>query len=102
MSDTWALVVLTVVGCYGLKLAGYVLPERVLNHPRVRTAVGLLPVALLAALVVVQALANGEHLSINAPLLIGVGAGVVAIWRRAPFIIVVVVAGATAALLRLL
>jgi branched-subunit amino acid transport protein len=101
VSDAWTLVVATSLGCYALKLAGYVVPPRLLDHPRVRGFVTMLPVALLAALVVVQALADGRHLDLDGARLAGVAAGAVAVWRRAPFLAVVIVAGATAALLRL-
>jgi uncharacterized membrane protein len=101
VSDAWTLVIATALGCYALKLAGYVVPPRLLDHPRVRGLVTMLPVALLAALVVVQALADGRHLDLDGARLAGVAAGAVAVWRRAPFLAVVIVAGATAALLRL-
>ena len=55
----------TIAGCYLLKLAGYLVPARVLDHPRVRRLVELLPVALLAALVVVEAVADGRHLAVR-------------------------------------
>ncbi len=99
--NLWALVLLTIVGCYALKLVGYLLPARVLEHRRTRRVVELLPVALLAALVVVQAVAVGKHLDLNAARLIGFAVGAVAIWRRAPFLVIVVLAAATTALLRL-
>ncbi|MCW2525468.1 MAG: branched-chain amino acid transport [Pseudonocardiales bacterium] len=101
MSGSWTLVVATAVGCYVLKLAGYVVPARVLDQPRIRQLVTMLPVALLAALIVVQALADGKHLDLDGARLTGIAAGAVAVWRRAPFLAVVIVAGATAALLRL-
>ena len=48
------------LGCYGLKLAGVSLPASVLNHPRVQRTAGLLPVAMLTALVVTDLFdANG-------------------------------------------
>jgi uncharacterized membrane protein len=97
----WTLVIATVVGCYLFKLAGYLVPARALEHPRVRRLVELLPVALLAALVVVEALADGKHLKFDGPRLAGFAAGAVAVGRRAPFLVVVVLAGLTAALLRL-
>lgn len=97
----WWLVIGTAVGCYLLKLLGYPVPARVLEHGPTRRAVELLPVALLAALVVVEAIANGHHYDINGPRLAGFAVGAVAAWRRAPFLIVVIAAGATAALLRL-
>lgn len=97
----WWLVIGTVVGCYLLKLAGYLVPERVLEHGPTRRAVELLPVALLAALVVVEAVANGRHYDLDWPRLAGFGVGAVAVWRRAPFLVVVVAAALTAALIRL-
>jgi uncharacterized membrane protein len=99
--NLWALVIAVIVGCYLLKLAGYLVPARVLEHPRTRRLVELLPVALLAALVVVEALANGRRLEFDGPRLAGFAVGALAVWRRAPFLVVVVLAGATAALLRL-
>jgi uncharacterized membrane protein len=99
--NLWALVIATAVGCYVFKLAGYLVPERALEHPRVRRLVELLPVALLAALVVVEALADGRHLKFDGPRLAGFAVGAAAVWRRAPFLVVVVLAGLTAALLRL-
>lgn len=99
--NLWILVIGTVVGCYLFKLAGYLVPARVLDHPQMRRLVELLPVALLAALVVVEAVADGRHLHLDGPRLAGLGVGALAVWRRAPFLVVVVLAGATAALLRL-
>lgn len=101
MSRTWALVSCTVTGCYLLKLAGYYMPERLLNRPKVRSVVELLPVALLAALVVVEAVASGRHVDLDGPRLAGLAVAALGVWRRAPFLVVVVAAGLTAALLRL-
>ena len=97
----WVLVIATAAGCYALKLAGYLVPERILGAPSVRRLVELLPVALLAALVVVEAVADGRHIQLDGPRLAGLGAGAIAVWRRAPFLAVVVVAGVVAAVLRL-
>jgi branched-subunit amino acid transport protein len=99
--NLWTLVIATIVGCYLLKLAGYLVPARVLDHPTVRRLVELVPVALLAALVVVEAVADGRHLDWDAPRLAGFAVGAVALWRRAPFLVVIVAAAVTAALLRL-
>lgn len=99
--NLWTLVIATIGGCYLLKLAGYLVPIRVLDHPRVRRVVELLPVALLAALVVVEALANGRRLDFDGARLAGFAVGALAVRRRAAFLVVVVLAGVTAALLRL-
>jgi uncharacterized membrane protein len=102
MSHTtgWWIVLLSGVGCYGLKFAGYALPQRWFNHPLLRQALELMPVALLAALIVVESIANGRRYDLAPARLAGVFAGGVAIWRRAPFIVVVALAAATAGLLR--
>jgi uncharacterized membrane protein len=99
--NLWALVIATIAGCYVLKLAGYLVPARVLDQPRIRRVVELLPVSLLAALVVVEAIANGRHIELDGPRLAGFGVAAVAVWRRAPFMGIVILAAATAALLRL-
>ena len=98
--NLWVLVLATAAGCYLLKLAGYLVPARVLAEPRVRRLVELLPVALLAALVVVEAVASGRHLHWDGPRLAGFAAGAVAVWRRAPFLAVVVIAAVVAAVIR--
>ena len=102
MSGTalWVAVVAGSLGCYLLKLAGLSVPARVLEHPVVERVADLLPVAMLAALIGVQVLANGPELVVDARLL-GLGAAVVALLLRAPFIVVVAVAAAVAALARL-
>lgn len=99
--NLWALVLATIAGCYLLKLVGYFVPARVLEHRHVQRLVELLPVALLAALVVVEAVADGHHLRWDGPRLAGFAVGAVAVWRRAPFLVIVVLAALTAALLRL-
>jgi uncharacterized membrane protein len=99
--NTWALVVATSAGCYLLKLAGYLVPARVLEHRHTRRLVELLPVALLAALVIVEGMSSGTHYDVDEPRLAGFAIGAVAVWRRAPFLVIVVLAALTAALLRL-
>jgi branched-subunit amino acid transport protein len=93
----WTGVLLTCAGCYLLKLMGMVLPERALAPlGRFTDAV---PVALLAALVGVSTLGDGRGLVVDARLA-GVAVGAALVWRRAPVLVVIVGAGATAALLR--
>lgn len=99
--NLWLLVGLTAGGCYLLKLAGYLVPARILSRPRIRRVVETLPVALLAALVVVELVSSGRHLELDGPRLAGVAVAAVAVWRRAPFLVVVGLAALTAALLRL-
>jgi len=97
----WLAVLAGSLGCYLEKLLGYVLPPAVLAHDGVRRISGLMPVALLAALVAVQTFATGSSLTIDARAA-GLAAAVVALILRAPFLVVVIVAGVTAAGLRAL
>jgi branched-subunit amino acid transport protein len=97
----WAGVLVASAACYALKLAGLSLPARLLQAPLVQRTVPLVPVALLAALVATQTFATGHQLVLDvraAALLVALGA----VLLRAPFLVVVVSAAATAALLRLL
>ncbi len=95
----WPVVLVASVGCYLLKLAGYLVPERLLDNPRVARITTLIPVAMLAALVVVQTLAVGPAIVIDARVA-GVAAAVVALLLRAPFLVVILVAAVVAAGLR--
>ena len=95
----WAAIVVGSLACYGLKLAGLSVPAGVLAQPRVQRVAVLLPVALLAALIGLQTLTDGRSLVVDARLA-GLVVAIVAQWRRAPFLVVVVSACATTALLR--
>lgn len=97
----WAAVLVGSAACYLIKLAGLSVPERVLSDARVRRVAALLPVALLAALIALQAATHGKEIVLDARLA-GLAVAVVAQWRKAPFLVVVGLACATTALVRLL
>ncbi|WP_457206933.1 AzlD domain-containing protein [Nocardioides sp. P5_C9_2] len=96
----WVAILVAAAGCYALKLAGLSLPPRVLAHPVVERTADLIPVALLAALVAVQVWSDGASLTVDARSA-GLGFALVALLLRAPFLVVVVGAALTAALVRL-
>lgn len=96
----WTGILVTVVGCYALKLIGLSVPDRVLTQPLTQRVAALIPPALLGALIAVQVLADGQRLVLDARLA-GLGAAVVLLVLRAPFLVVVAGAALTAALLRL-
>jgi len=96
----WLTVLAACALAYALKLAGYLVPHRLLEGRRVRRITALLPVALLAALVMVQALAGGGRTLVLDSRAAGLGVAVVALLLRAPFLVVVVLAAAAAAALR--
>jgi branched-subunit amino acid transport protein len=97
---TWTALLAACAACYLLKLAGLSVPPRVLDHPVVSRVADLIPVALLAALVVVQVFADGQRLVLDARVA-GLAAAVGLLLLRAPFLVVVLGAAVTAAALRL-
>ncbi len=97
---TWTWLIAAATGCYLLKLVGLSVPGQLLEHPVVERIADRIPVALLAALVAVQVLADGTSLVLDARLA-GLAFAVVALLLRAPFLVVVFGAALVAALLRL-
>ena len=97
----WTAVLLASAGCFALKLAGWSVPAHWLERERLQRAAVLLPVPLLAALVVVQAFAGDRALVLDARAA-GLAVALGLVLLRAPFLLVVVAAAATAALLRTL
>ncbi|HEY2812641.1 MAG TPA: AzlD domain-containing protein [Acidimicrobiales bacterium] len=95
----WSAVLVGAAGCYALKLAGLSVPERILERPRLQRIAALLPVALLGALVATQTFTSGHDLTIDARV-VGLAVACIAVWRRAPFLVVVVLAAASTALVR--
>lgn len=96
---TWVAIVLGAAVVYAIKLVGHLVPEHWLAHPRVARTAALVTVALLAALVGVQTLTSGQSVVVDARLP-ALGVAAVALALRAPFVVVVVAAAVTAALLR--
>jgi branched-subunit amino acid transport protein len=97
----WAGVLIACAACYALKLAGLSLPARLLQDARVQRTIPLVPVALLAALIATNTFSTGNHLVLDVRAS-ALCVAVIAVLLRAPFLVVVVSAAATAALLRLL
>lgn len=101
MTTLWVAVIAASVGCYLLKYAGHRVPESWLAGERLQRILTLLPLCLLAGLAGVQTLTARTSLTIDARLPAVLVAGVL-LWRRVPFILVVIAAAATAAALRVL
>ncbi len=97
----WTIIIVASIGCLALKLSGYLVPPSFMEKPRPSRVANLLTVALLAALVATQTFAAGSQVVLDArvPALL-VAAVLFAL--RVPFILVIIAAAATAALLRLL
>ena len=94
-----------VIGGVGLltmafKASGPVLLGRRRLPPRIASLVEVLAPAMLAALVVTQTVGGDRELVLDVRLA-GVAAGAVAVALRAPLVVVMAVAAAVAALIRL-
>lgn len=100
MSDAAIVLMLLAAGTYVLKAAApLALGDRELPAP-VRSLVDLLPAALLAALALVSSVADGQSIAPDARL-VGMAVAALALWKRAPFVVVVVAASAATAVARL-
>lgn len=94
----WALLALA-AAAYGLKAIGLILLGPRAAGGRALRLTALLPAALLPALVVVNTFAGDQRLVLDARAA-GLAVAVIATWRRAPFVVVVVAAAVTTALVR--
>ena len=88
-------------GTFAFRFAGPALRQRIPFPPWAERLLEAAAVVLLAALVATTGLTEGHHLAGFARPA-GVLAGGVLAWRKAPFLVVVLAAAATAAVLRLL
>jgi branched-subunit amino acid transport protein len=93
----WAVVLAGSLGCYLLKLAGLSVPAAWVQRPLVTRVVEFVPAALLAALVAVQAATSDGGLVLDGRL-VGLAVAALALALRAPFIVVLLVAGVAGAL----
>lgn len=96
----WLAVLAACALAFALKLAGYLVPQHVLDVPWVHRVTPLLPVALLSALVVTQALLTNDGQLVLDARAAGVAVAVVLLLMRANFLVVVGAAAVTAALVR--
>ena len=93
---SWAALLALAAGAYAFKAAGpLVLGGREIPA-RLAPLLALLPVPLLAALVAVQTFGEGERLVIDARAA-GLAVAAAAVLARAPFLVVILIASATAA-----
>lgn len=95
----WTIIIIASLAGLALKISGYLVPPSFMERERPSRVAALLTVALLAALVATQGLARGEEIVLDARVPALVVAGVL-FALRVPFIVVIVAAATTAALLR--
>jgi branched-subunit amino acid transport protein len=99
MSALWITILTASFACYLLKVLGIVIPKSFLERPQVSEITRLLPIALLSAIVAIQTLGQGQGLALDARLP-ALGASLIALRFKAPFVVVVVLAAVVAAVLR--
>jgi branched-subunit amino acid transport protein len=99
MDPIWWIVLAASAVVFLLKFAGYIVPQRLVQGPLLSRVAGLVTIGLLSSLVVAQTFAGGEGLTLDARVPAVAIAGVL-LWLRVPFIVVIVLAAAVAAGLR--
>lgn len=97
----WLWLLLSCVLAYAWKLVGYLVPASLLRNPRMSRVAGTMTIGLLASLTVVNTVASGQSLALDARLG-ALAAAAIALWFRAPFLVVVLAGAGAAAGLRLL
>jgi branched chain amino acid efflux pump len=95
-----ASIIVLAIGTYTMRLGGVLLRDRLHFSDTFQRLLPMAATALLAALATMAALMEGAHLAGFARPA-GVLVGALLAWRRLPFVVVVIAAAATAALLRL-
>ena len=88
---SWPAILLLAAASYGLKALGAVVVGDREIRPPVRALLDLAPVPLLAALILTQTVATAGAYAIDARLP-ALGVAGLLVWRRAPFLVVVVAA----------
>ncbi len=97
---TWLGLGILVVGNFAIRMLGvFVLGDTIGSRERFTRLLGLLPLAIVAAVVAIQTFATKQDLTIDARV-VGVAFAAFAAWRRMPLVVVVIGAAVTTALVR--
>lgn len=97
----WHWILLACAAALLTKVLGYAISARFLQNPRMTHVAACMTVALLSALTVMNTFASGQSLVLDARLA-ALATAALALWWRVPFLAVVVLGAAAAALARLL
>lgn len=97
---TWGIVVLLAAGVWGQRFVGMFVGGRVLARvPALGRLATLIPAAVVMAVVVQLSVTSGRTIVVDARAA-GIAVAAVAVWRRAPFVVVVLVAAAATGIVR--
>jgi hypothetical protein len=97
----WIWLLVSCALAYAWKLLGYLVPASALRDPRMSRIAGTMTIGLLASLTILNTVASGQALALDARLGALAAAGL-ALLFRAPFLVVVIAGAAAAAGLRML
>ena len=96
---TWGAVIALSLGSYLFKLLGVITGQRFSRYLAPGTV--LLPAALFSALIIIMSVSDDGSLVVDARL-VGVGIGGLAVWKKMPFTLVVLLAMLSTAVIRLI
>jgi branched-subunit amino acid transport protein len=96
---TWTLIILLTIGAYAFKVTGLVILGGRSLPPIFERCLALIPAAVVTALVMKDTFTQGQELVLDARAL-GIAVAVIAAWRKAPLIVVIVLGAAVTALVR--
>ncbi len=96
---TWTLIILLAVGAYAFKVTGLIILGGRSLPPVFERCLCLIPAAIITALVMKDTFTVGQDLTLDARAL-GIAVAVIAAWKRAPLILVIVLGAAVTALVR--
>ncbi len=96
---TWTLIILLAVGAYAFKVTGLIILGGRSLLPVFERCLGLIPAAIITALVMKDTFTVGQDLTLDARAL-GIAVAVIAAWKRAPLIVVIVLGAAATAIVR--
>ena len=96
---TWTLILLLAAGAYAFKFTGLVIIGARTLPPIFERCLALIPAAVISALIVKDTLTQGQDIVIDARAA-GIAVAIVAAWRRAPLIAVIVLGAAVTAAVR--
>lgn len=96
---SWTIIGVMAAGAYAFKALGLFALSRVEMPTPIAQLVQFIPAALFCGIVVTQTLGDGSA-DVVATRVLGVAAGGIAVWRRAPLPVVIVISAAVAALAR--
>ncbi len=98
---TWTLVLSLAAGAYAFKALGFFVLGRRSLPPALERCLALIPAAVVSALVVKDTFSTGQSLVLDARA-VGVAVAAIAVWRRVPFVVVIVIAAGVTAAVRAL